>query len=57
MPDDVQSMPVQITTRVPPEIADTLMEIAQEERRSLSNLLVLAIEQYIDQRQARKDAA
>ena len=39
--------PVQITTRVEPDLADRLIAIAGAERRSLSNLLVLAVEQFV----------
>lgn len=38
---------VQITTRIEAELADRLMAIADSERRSLSNLLVLAVEAFI----------
>ena len=38
---------VQITTRIEAELADRLMAIADTERRSLSNLLVLAVEEFI----------
>jgi predicted transcriptional regulator len=46
-------LPVQITTRIPAEIADELHAIARAEKRSLSNLLILAVENYIDQYKAR----
>jgi predicted transcriptional regulator len=45
--------PVQITTRVEPELADRLTAIAAAERRSLSNLLVLAVEQFVTNYEAR----
>ncbi len=44
---------VQITTRIEPELADRLMAIADAERRSLSNLLVLAVENYVKDYEAR----
>lgn len=37
----------QITTRVPAELADRLIAIASAERRTLSNLLVIAVEQFV----------
>ena len=40
-------MPVQVTTRVDPDLAESLYEIAKAERRSLANLLVLALEQFV----------
>lgn len=40
-------MPVQVTTRVDPDLADSLYDIAKAERRSLANLLVLALEQFV----------
>jgi predicted transcriptional regulator len=42
-------MPVQVTTRVEPELAEDLYRIAKAERRSLANLLVLALERYVDE--------
>ena len=39
--------PVQITTRVEPDLADRLIAIAGAERRSLSNLLALAVEKFV----------
>ena len=47
MSDNTERQPVQITTRVEPELADRLITIAGAERRSLSNLLVLAVEQFV----------
>lgn len=47
MPDNTERQPVQITTRVEPELADRLIAIAGAERRSLSNLLVLAVEDFV----------
>ena len=44
---------VQITTRVEAELADRLMAIAAAERRSLSNLLVLAVEAYVADYEAK----
>lgn len=41
-------LPVQVTTRVDPELADDLYAIAKAERRSLANLLVLALEQFVE---------
>lgn len=38
---------VQVTTRVSGELAQDLLMLAQIERRSLSNLLVIALEQFI----------
>jgi len=42
-----ERLPVQITTRIPAELADDLYAIAKIEKRSLSNLLLLAVEDYI----------
>jgi hypothetical protein len=42
-----ERLPVQITTRVPAATADDLYAIAKIEKRSLSNLLLLAVEDYI----------
>lgn len=44
---------VQITTRVEAELADRLMAIAAAERRSLSNLLVFAVEAYVAEYEAK----
>lgn len=44
-------MPVQVTTRVDPDLADSLYDIAKAERRSLANLLVLALEQFVRERE------
>lgn len=41
-------MPVQVTTRVDPELAEDLYHIAKAERRSLANLLILALEQFVE---------
>lgn len=41
-------LPVQVTTRVDPDLAESLYEIAKAERRSLANLLVLALEQFVE---------
>ena len=45
--------PQQITTRIPPELADRLNAIAEAERRSLSNVLVLAVEKFVTDYEAR----
>ena len=42
-------LPVQVTTRVEPELAEDLYRIAKAERRSLANLLVMALERYVDE--------
>ncbi len=42
-------LPVQVTTRVEAELAEDLYRIAKAERRSLANLLVLALERYVDE--------
>lgn len=47
-PDDCdERLPVQITTRIPANVADELYSIAKAEKRSLSNLLVIAVEDFI----------
>jgi predicted transcriptional regulator len=47
-----ERQPTQITTRVPAPLADRLTAIANAERRSLSNLLVFAVEQFIENYEA-----
>jgi hypothetical protein len=42
-----ERLPVQITTRVPASTADDLYAIAKIEKRSLSNLLIIAVEEFI----------
>jgi hypothetical protein len=42
-----ERLPVQITTRVPASTADDLYAIAKIEKRSLSNLLIIAVEDFI----------
>lgn len=46
----------QITTRIPPELADRLQAIAAAERRSLASLLVFAVEAYVTDYEARLTA-
>ena len=47
-PDDCdERLPVQITTRVPAATADDLYAISKIEKRSLSNLLILAVEDFV----------
>lgn len=50
---DTERTPVQITTRVSPELADRLIAIAGAERRSLSNLLTIAVEQFVTNYESR----
>ena len=51
-----ERQPTQITTRIPPELADRLQAIAAAERRSLSSLLVFAVEAYVADYEARLTA-
>jgi len=50
---------VPITLRLPPEIHRELVEVARDQRRSLNTAIVVAVERYIRQMNARrpKDAA
>lgn len=51
-----ERQPVQITTRVPSELADRLITIAASERRSLSNLLTFAVEKFVAEYEAKLSA-
>ena len=51
-----ERQPTQITTRIPPELADRLQAIAAAERRSLSSLLVFAVEAFVAEYEARLTA-
>lgn len=53
MTHDDDRLPTQVTTRLPAALADELHAIARAEKRSLSNLLLLAAESYVDQYKAR----
>lgn len=51
---DESRTPLQVSTRLPAELGEQLMNIAQEERRSLSNLLLIAVEEFIAKREAEQ---
>jgi predicted HicB family RNase H-like nuclease len=45
---------VPITLRLPPEVHRELVEVAREQRRSLNTAIVVAVERYIRQMNARR---
>lgn len=50
---DKQHEDSKITLRVPPEVAETMKQLAREHARSLNGELVWAIQEYIARQQKR----
>ena len=46
---------VQVTTRLEPELAEQLIEIARQERRSVGAQLIVALEFFLENRTAKSE--
>jgi hypothetical protein len=57
MSQETQSlMPVAVTTRLDPDVAEELAQLCQREKRSLSAQLALIVESYLEQAKLDKAA-